>query len=207
MWNNNQPTNKWHKLWQDFWGSWHRRWWLVPVAGAIPFSPFANFYVRPRLLRWAGVKVGRHCIIRPKIEITEGRLEIGDHVAINAGCRFSCGGSIQIGDYSQIGPRVSFETSTHTLEPKPFGHRPLMADPIVVEEYVWIGANALILGGVTIGKGAVVAAGAVVTKDVPPYTLVGGVPAKVLRTIPSAMQEGEQMPVNGHTPHLLETIP
>lgn len=197
MWNKNQPTNKWQKLWKDFWASWNRRWWLVPLAGAIPFSPLANFYVRPRLLRWAGVEIGKHCVIRQKLEITQGRLMIGDHVAINSGCRFSCGGGVQIGDYSQIGPRVSFETSYHTLEPKPLGHRPLLTKPIVVEEYVWIGANAVILGGVTIGKGAVVAAGAVVTQDVPPFALVGGVPAKVLRIISSVMQQDEVIPLNG----------
>lgn len=197
MWNKNKPTNKWHRLWKDFWASWHRRWWLVPLAALIPFSPLANFYVRPRLLRWAGVKIGKHCVIRQKIEITQGSLTIGDHEAINSDCRFSCGGGIQIGNYSQIGPRVSFETSSHTLEPKVFAHRPLLTKPIVVEEYAWIRANAVILGGVTIGKGAVVAAGAVVTQDVPPFTLVGGVPAKVLQSISSPMQQDEAKPLNG----------
>jgi maltose O-acetyltransferase len=88
-----------------------------------------------------------------------------------------------IGRNCQIGPRVSFETISHGLVYKPNKGRGRWTKPIVVEDEVWIGVGAIITQGVTIGKGAVVAAGSVVNEDVEPFTLVGGVPAKVIKRI------------------------
>jgi acetyltransferase-like isoleucine patch superfamily enzyme len=81
-----------------------------------------------------------------------------------------------------VGPNVSLITSGHPVEPsrrRDF----VVAKPIMIERNVWIGAGATIIGGVTVGENSVVAAGAVVTKDVPPNTLVGGNPATVIRSI------------------------
>ena len=161
------------------------RWQLLvlSLAGHIPASRFANVSIRPRLLRWAGVRMGEGTSIGSGFDITLGKLSFGRGVRVNNGCRFQCAAGIQIGSYCQIGPRVSLETISHQLAPVLGGCRPSFLKPIVVEDYVWICANSLVLPGVTIQRGAVVAAGAVVIEDVPAGTLVGGVPARFIRTI------------------------
>ncbi len=110
-------------------------------------------------------------------------ITIGKDVFINSGCHFQDQGGITIGDGSLIGHNVVLATVNHDLNPE--NNRKNHYAPITIGNHVWIGSNATILPGVTIGDWAVVAAGAVVTKDVPPYTVVGGVPAKVLRMIKS----------------------
>ena len=108
-------------------------------------------------------------------------ITIGKNVFINAGCKFQDQGGITIGDGALIGHNVVLATLNHDLEP---GKRSnLYPAPIVIGKNVWIGSNATILPGVTIGDGSIVAAGAVVTKDIPSNTIVGGVPAKVIKTI------------------------
>jgi acetyltransferase-like isoleucine patch superfamily enzyme len=91
-------------------------------------------------------------------------------------------GGIDIGDDVMIGPNVSIITSGHPLEPA-LRRAFVTAKPIVIERNVWIAAGVTIIGGVTIGENAVVAAGSVVTRDVPPNTLAGGNPARVIRSI------------------------
>lgn len=109
-------------------------------------------------------------------------LHIGRGVFINACCQFQDHAGVTIGDCSQIGHNVVFATLNHYLEPEQ--RRYTHGAPIVVGRGVWIGSNATILAGVTIGDYAVVAAGAVVTRDVPERTIVGGVPARPIKTIP-----------------------
>lgn len=106
---------------------------------------------------------------------------IGKDVFINSGCHFQDQGGITIGDGSLIGHNVVLATINHDLNPK--NDRKNHYAPIKIGAHVWIGSNTTVLPGVSIGDWAVVAAGAVVTKDVPPYTVVGGLPAKVLKTI------------------------
>ena len=108
-------------------------------------------------------------------------ISIGKDVFINSGCHFQDQGGIIIGDGSFIGHNVVLATINHDLDPA--NNRKNHYAPITIESHVWIGSNATILPGVTIGEWAVVAAGAVVIKDVPPYTVVGGVPARVLKTV------------------------
>lgn len=108
---------------------------------------------------------------------------IGRNVFINSGCHFQDQGGITIGEGSLIGHNVVLATINHDLDPK--NDRKNHYAPIALGNHVWIGSNATVLAGVTIGEWAMVAAGAVVTKDVPAYTVVGGVPAKVLKTIPN----------------------
>jgi acetyltransferase-like isoleucine patch superfamily enzyme len=97
-------------------------------------------------------------------------------------------GGITIGDRVYTAPLVQMLAVNHIYHDptRPMVDQGITAEGIVVEDDVWIGAGAIITDGVRIGKGAVVAAGAVVTKDVPPHTVVGGVPAKVLKTIDGA---------------------
>lgn len=108
-------------------------------------------------------------------------LRIGKNVFINSGCRFQDQGGITIGDGALIGHNVVMATLNHSENPAERAN--LHPAPIHIGRNVWIGASATILPGVTIGDGAIVAAGAVVTHDVPENTIVAGVPAKILRSV------------------------
>lgn len=106
---------------------------------------------------------------------------IGKNVFINHACTFLDMGGITIEDDVLIGPKVNLITEGHPLNPTE--RQALFVKPIVIKSNAWIGAGATILPGVTVGKNSVVAAGAVVSKDVPDNTVVGGVPAKAIKTI------------------------
>jgi acetyltransferase-like isoleucine patch superfamily enzyme len=108
-------------------------------------------------------------------------LILGKRVFINSGCKFQDQGGLTIGDDVLIGHNVVIATLNHAFSPEHRGD--LEPQPVRIGNQVWVGANATILPGVTIGDGAIVAAGAVVTKDVAPRTVVGGVPAKVIKVI------------------------
>ena len=108
-------------------------------------------------------------------------IHIGKQVFINMGCKFQDQGGIFIGDGALIGHNVVLATLNHAMQPERRGD--MRPAPIHIGKRVWIGSNATVLPGVTIGDGAVVAAGAVVTKDVPANAVVGGVPAKVIHYI------------------------
>ena len=95
------------------------------------------------------------------------------------GCKFQDQGGIFIGDGALIGHNVVLATLNHARPP--MDRSSMIPAPIHIGKHVWIGANATVLPGVTIGDGAIVAAGAVVAKDVPENTIVGGVPAKIIR--------------------------
>ena len=107
--------------------------------------------------------------------------KIGKNVFINFDCVFLDLGGIIIEDNVQIAPKVSLLTESHPLNPSE--RQSLIPKPIHIKKNVWIGANATILQGVTIGENAVVAAGSVVSKDVPDNVVVGGTPAKILKNI------------------------
>lgn len=108
-------------------------------------------------------------------------ITVGKHVFLNMGCKFQDQGGIFIGDETLIGHNVVLATLNHAMEPE--DRATMIPAPIHIGKRVWIGSNATVLPGVTIGDGAIVGAGAVVTKDVPGNTVVGGVPARVLRKI------------------------
>lgn len=108
-------------------------------------------------------------------------IKIGRNVFINSGCRFQDQGGITIGDGSLIGHNVVLATINHDYNPKKRGT--MYLKPIVLEENSWIGSNATILSGITIGENSIVAAGSVVTKDVPANTIVAGNPAKFMSNL------------------------
>jgi acetyltransferase-like isoleucine patch superfamily enzyme len=109
--------------------------------------------------------------------------DISSIVFINHACSFLDMGGITLEDDVLIGPKVNLITENHPLDPS--DRKALMTKPIVIKCNAWIGAGATILPGVTIGENSVVAAGAVVSKNVPANTVVRGIPAKIIKTIDS----------------------
>lgn len=110
-------------------------------------------------------------------------LHIGENVFINSGCRFQDQGGIYIDDGTLIGHNVVLATINHDFNPK--NRATNIPSPIRIGKNVWIGANVTVVPGVTIGDGAVIAAGAVVTRNVSERCVVGGVPAKLIKTLPA----------------------
>lgn len=108
-------------------------------------------------------------------------IHVGENVFINACCHFQDHGGVTLGDGCQIGHNVVFATLNHGLQPEERGIT--YPAPIVLGKNVWVGSNFTILQGLTIGDNAVIAAGAVVTKDVEPGTIVGGVPARFIKKL------------------------
>lgn len=130
-----------------------------------------------------GKPVGERFMIIPPFSTDCGlNTTIGANVFINQGCHFMDMGGITIGDDVMIGPKVNLVSSGHPVSPAE-RRNGIVAKPITIGTNVWIGAAATILPGVTIGDNAVVAAGAVVSRDVPANTLAAGVPARVLKQL------------------------
>ena len=103
-------------------------------------------------------------------------------------------GGVHIGDRVYTSPFTQIIAVNHIFDDpnRPFTEQGITAEGIIIEDDVWIGASAVITDGVTVGRGAVVAAGAVVTKDVPPHTVVGGVPAKIIKTIDGSISNSDR---------------
>jgi acetyltransferase-like isoleucine patch superfamily enzyme len=138
--------------------------------------------IRERLSEIIGTQLDNSTTVFTPFHTNFGRfIKIGKNVFINHACSFLDMGGITIEDDVLIGPKVNLITENHPLDPT--NRKALICNPIVIKRNAWIGAAATILPGVTIGENAVVAAGAVVSKDVPANTIVGGVPAKFIKTI------------------------
>ncbi len=141
---------------------------------------------RMKLVRGQGtIRIGRRTTIWPGVKLTSlgnaadepARLTIGDFSSIGDRTQIHCCKKVAIGNYVLVSWDVNFlENNFHTTT-----DGGITSAPIVIADRVWIGCRAIILGGVTIGEGSIVAAGSVVTRDVPPGTLVAGNPAKVIR--------------------------
>ncbi len=139
--------------------------------------------VRALFSELIGKQVDESFLLIPPFYATGGEeIRVGRNVFINQNCTFYDLGGLDIADDVLIGPNVSLITSGHPLDPSQ-RRAATIGKPIVIERNVWIAAGATVIGGVRIGENSVVAAGSVVTKDMPPDTLVGGNPARVLRAI------------------------
>jgi acetyltransferase-like isoleucine patch superfamily enzyme len=121
-------------------------------------------------------------LIPPFFTAGGDEVRVGNNVFVNQNCTFYDLGGLDIADDVMIGPNVSIITAGHPLAPSK-RRAFTIGKPIVIEKAVWIAAGATIIGGVTVGENSVVAAGSVVTRDVPPNTLVGGNPARLMCSI------------------------
>lgn len=138
--------------------------------------------IRTLLSEITGREVDKSVTVFTPLHINYGKhTQIGKNVFINFDCVFLDLGGITIDDNVQLAPKVSLLSEGHPIEP--FRRHSLVPQPIHIKKNVWIGAGATILQGVTIGENAIVAAGAVVTKDVPDNVIVGGIPATIIKTL------------------------
>ncbi|WP_339133112.1 MAG: sugar O-acetyltransferase [Candidatus Electrothrix sp. GW3-4] len=127
---------------------------------------------------------GTNSVVRPPFQCEFGKtIFIGDHCFLNSGIIMLDNTDIHIGNHVMIGPGTHFYTPTHSLDYKQRRDGQTYSSPIRVEDDVWIGGHVCIYQDITIGARSVVAAGSVVTRDVPPDTLVGGTPAKVIHQL------------------------
>ncbi|MBW4629626.1 MAG: sugar O-acetyltransferase [Brasilonema octagenarum HA4186-MV1] len=145
-----------------------------------------------------GKKVDENFLLLPPFYTLGGdEIRVGRNVSVNQNCTFYDVGGLDIADDVMIGPNVSIITTGHPLEPSQ-RRKVTIGKPIVIERNVWIATGAIIIGGVTIGKNSVVAAGSVVTKDVPPNALIGGNPARVIRLVAEVEHPAEAMSENSN---------
>ena len=147
----------------------------------------------------------KHVYIWPNCRFESVRnTQFGKYVFINHGALFSTPLGAKIGNYVMIGPKCSFLSVNHDFTDwkKPMIFQKLSIQPIIIEDDVWIGANVTVLGGIKIARGAVIAAGAVVTKDVPAYAVVGGVPAKLIkyRFDEKTLKKAKRIKLEKHSP-------
>jgi acetyltransferase-like isoleucine patch superfamily enzyme len=140
--------------------------------------------IRALFSRLIGKPVDDSFVLIPPFYTAGGdEIRVGRNVFVNQNCTFYDLGGLDIGDDVMIGPNVSLITASHPLAPAQ-RRGATIGRPIVIGRNVWIAAGAIVIGGVTIGDNAVVAAGSVVTRDVPANVLVGGNPARVIRSLP-----------------------
>lgn len=138
--------------------------------------------VRSVLSDIIGSEIDPSTVVFAPFHINFGRFtKIGKNVFINHACSFLDLGGITVEDDVMLGPRVCLTSESHPLEPE--NRRSMVCKPVLIKRNAWVGANATILPGVTVGENSVVGAGAVVSKDVPDNVVVAGVPAKIIRHI------------------------
>jgi acetyltransferase-like isoleucine patch superfamily enzyme len=157
---------------------------LVELFMAVtPHDPLSN-RIKRRLMIWRGASIGPHPKIWRDVWVDDYRkLSIGSNVSIGKSAMLQCIGGITVGNNVMIAHGSQIISAGHRITDAGESMRFSGLDiaPIVIEDDVWIGAGAIVLPGVTIGKGSVVAAGAVVTKDVEPDSIVAGIPAALIR--------------------------
>jgi len=164
--------------WQHVWEIVSR---TVKLSAGLNASTDTN-QIRERLSEIIGTPVDKSTTVFVPFHTNFGRhIKIGKGVFINHACSFLDLGGITIEDNVQIAPKVVITSENHPLDPS--NRKSLDLKSVLIKRNAWIGAGAIILPGVTVGENAVVAAGAVVNKDVDANTVVGGVPAKLIKTI------------------------
>ena len=154
--------------------------------------------LRTTLWRGVGVRIGDRSRVMGPLHITcigewQKFLSIGHDTLITGPLRIDLAAEVAIGDRVRIGHDVLLLTNDHEIGPAELRCGPLVARPIHIGDGAWLASRCIVLPGISIGAGAIVAAGAVVTRDVPPNTLVAGVPARVVRTVDAHMSRSERL--------------
>jgi acetyltransferase-like isoleucine patch superfamily enzyme len=169
----------------------------VHLRGATRVGPQPRTMGRPRIDNQGTLTLGAQVLLRSVNVPVELAVAPGALLRIGNGCRLNYGVSIaamarvEIGDHVRLGPYVTVaDTDFHDLHRR--GTRP-MPRPVVIEDHVWIGGKASVMRGVRIGRGAVVGQGAVVTRDVPPWAIVAGVPARIVGQVDATRFEPETL--------------
>src|SRR5690348_14548577 len=150
---------------------------VLRFVGYIP-----SHHIRRFFYRLGGMKIGKGSTIHCGAVFYDSRhIQIGEDTIIGENCVLDGRANLSIGGHVDVASEAMFYNSQHNIHAQHFAAvETIVAEPIIIEDYVFIGPRAIILPGITIGKGAVVGAGAVVTKNVEAFTIVGGVPAKVI---------------------------
>jgi acetyltransferase-like isoleucine patch superfamily enzyme len=161
--------------------------WCYRAIGGQGIHPKCLISHGARIERPYRLRMGERCVLQRHVWLNIGSesasLDVGAFTFIGQGTEIEISHLVTIGRGGLIAPGVYITDHNHDTRPGPPMYlRPCIAAPVRIGDDVWIGTNAVILPGVTIGDGAVIAAGAVVTRDVPPGTIVAGVPARVLRS-------------------------
>ncbi|MBD7917956.1 sugar O-acetyltransferase [Cellulomonas sp. Sa3CUA2] len=145
---------------------------------------------RQALLRELFGRMGERVWIEAPLQVSYGyNVSFGDDVFVNVGFTLVDDIEVTIGSRVMIAPNVTISVTGHPVHPELRSGMSQFSAPVVVEDDVWLGAHVVLLPGVRVGAGSIVGAGSVVTKDVPPGVVVGGVPARVLRPITDADRE------------------
>ncbi len=140
---------------------------------------------RATLLRDLFAEFGDGAVVKPPVQLDYGyQVRIGPRTFVNYGAVILDVARVTIGADVQVGPNVQFLTPTHPLDPEVRRSGLEAAEPITIEDNVWLGGGVIVLAGVTIGRDTVVGAGSVVTRDLPPGVLAVGSPARVVRELP-----------------------
>lgn len=146
---------------------------ILHLVGHLPFHHFRRLYYRA-----AGIKIGKGSTIHMGTRFYDPQhIEVGEDTIIGENAVLDGRDKLIIGDHVVIASDVMLLNSQHEINDELFSPS---TSPIIIEDYVFIGPRVIVQPGVRVGKGAILAAGAVVTKDVPPYSIVGGVPAKII---------------------------
>lgn len=161
------------------------RWRLVGVQAVIAMLPLGTFArLRTALYRLGGVRIGPGSVILGRLRLWgSGQLTIGSNTTLSPPCAICLDADVVIGDRVLIGHDTILTTGGHEIGPPNARGGPVRPQRIVIEDGVWIGAAAIVLPGVTLERGSVVAAGSVVTQHVRADTLVAGVPARPKREL------------------------
>lgn len=158
---------------RDVWGDLRLR--LLSEVGHLPSHSARSFFYRQ-----AGLSLPASSSIHWRAEFyAPENVTIGEHCTIGDTCFLDGRSGLTIKDCVNLGSHVRIYTREHDVQSPVFAET---GGPVVIDDYAWVASHAIVLPGVTVGRGAVVAAGAVVTSDVPPFAIVGGVPAKVIGT-------------------------
>lgn len=158
------------------------------------FPTYAGNRLRTRLFRFVGFDFGPETVIWGQLRIVgdpplTSHIRVGKGCWINTNCYFELSDKITIGDRVSIGQQVMILTNTHQIGDPSRRAGELSSKPVTIGEGAWLSTRCTILPGVSIGEGAIVAAGAMVTKDVPPNVLVAGVPARILQELPAGSKD------------------